>query len=147
MVMNYTINGLLNGTKLLVAKIFSKKKKYHLQFNHEEDGFWYVDFPGWPFDHSNLMMVGRAGNLCEELSDDGKHTYVDVVPRNTVKYMPGYACLVRQKHSLTGGATYSVEGMRRMHWDIWLCPVTLFVLGKYPKYIYFKKTGKNECNA
>jgi hypothetical protein len=145
--MNYSINDLLKGAKIMASKAFGCKKEYRLKFNHEEDGCWYIDYPEWPFDHHNLMMVAGADRLCDELSDDDKTTYVDVVPSNTVRLMPDYACLVRQKYSISGGATYSVEGLPRAHWDVWLCPVTLFVLGKYPKYIYFKKSKKHECNA
>ena len=36
--------------------------------------------------------------------------------------------------------TYQVTGLEGFERDIWLCPVTLFVLGRYPKYIYVKKS-------
>jgi hypothetical protein len=40
---------------------------------------------------------------------------------------------------LTGGSIYTVTDLPGFERDIWLCPVTLFVLGRYPKYIYVKK--------
>jgi hypothetical protein len=40
---------------------------------------------------------------------------------------------------LTGGAQYEVSGIAGFTKKIWLCPVTLFVLGNYPAYIYLKK--------
>ena len=53
--------------------------------------------------------------------------------------LPGYAELHRLDHSLTGGAHYEVRGLDGFNHKIWLCPVTLFVLGTYPAYIYVKK--------
>ena len=52
--------------------VFGRRDEYHLQFNHEDDGQWYVDFPSWPFDHHNLMMVAGADKLCQFLSDDDR---------------------------------------------------------------------------
>jgi len=53
----------------------------------------------------------------------------------------GYAELRRSDHSLTGGAHYEVKGIDGFTKNIWICPVTLFVLGNYPAYIYIKKTA------
>lgn len=132
----------LLGIKIILGCIFSFRKKYKLQFNCEEDNKWYVNFPNWPFDHHNLMMVAGADKLCEFLSNDGKFTYVEVIPSNKEKNYNGYAKLIRKEHSLTGGSIYKVTGLKEFNRDIWLCPVTLFVLGNYPKYIYVKKISK-----
>lgn len=145
--MNYTITNLLSGAKAMANSVFGKKKEYHLQFNHEEDGGWYVDFPNWPFDHHNLLMVRGADKMCEFLSDDDKFSYVNVIPTNKDEEHPGYAKLIQKEHSLTGGSTYQVTGLQGFERDIWLCPVTLFVLGQYPKYLYVKKTQNKECEA
>ncbi len=40
---------------------------------------------------------------------------------------------------ITDGSTYKVNGLEGFTRNIWVCPVTLFVLGEYPKYIYVKK--------
>ena len=84
-------------------------------------------------------MVCGADELCDYLSDDGRTTYVDVIPSNKRESHPGYAELIQGKHSLTGGSTYTVTGLPNFNRSIWLCPVTLFVLGRYPKYLYIKK--------
>ncbi len=138
--MNYTMNDLLNGAGVMARSVFGRRNEYHLQFNHEEDGCWYVDFPGWPFDHHNLMMVAGADKLCDFLSSDDKYAHVDVIPANREDDHPGYAKLVQKEHSLTGGSTYQVTGLEGFERDIWLCPVTLFVLGRYPKYLYIRKS-------
>ena len=137
--MNYSISDLVNGARTMAHSVFGKRDEYHLQFNHEEDGLWYVDFPNWPFDHHNLLMVAGADKLCAFLSDDDKYAYVDVIPAKKEEDHPGYAKLIQKDHSLTGGSTYQVTGLDGFNRDIWLCPVTLFVLGKYPKYMYIKK--------
>ncbi len=138
--MTYSINDLLHGAKVMSQSVFGRRDEYQLQFNHEDDRRWYVDFPGWPFDHHNLMMVAGADDLCEFLSDDDKFAHVSVIPSNKQLDKPGYACLVQGRHSLTGGSFYNVTGLEGFEREIWLCPVTLFVLGRYPKYIYIKKT-------
>ncbi|MBQ1722367.1 MAG: hypothetical protein II034_01075 [Muribaculaceae bacterium] len=144
--MDYGMNDLLHGARVMANSVFGRRSEYHLQFNHEEDGKWYVNFPGWPFDHHNLMMVAGADKLCAYLSDDDEYAYVDVVPSKRQINMPGYACLVRGEHSLVGGSTYTATGLPGFKRDIWLCPVTLFVLGQYPKYIYIKKGHRQQAS-
>lgn len=141
--MTYTMNDLLNGARVISKSVFGRKNEYSLQFNHEDDGCWYVDFPGWPFSHHNLMMVAGADKMCAYLSDDDKYAYVNVIPANEEEDHPGYAKLIQKEHSLTGGSTYEVTGLEGFNRDIWLCPVTLFVLGQYPKYLYVKKNTKH----
>lgn len=138
--MDYSLKDLKNAASLIQKSVFGKKSEYQLKFNHEADGCWYVDFPNWPFDHHNLMMVAGADKLCAFLSDDDRFAHVDVMPSNKRIDMPGYACLVQGEHSLTGGSTYTVTDLPGFEREIWLCPVTLFVLGRYPKYIYVKKS-------
>ena len=137
--MNYTISDLMNGAKIMAHSVFGNKKEYNITFNKEQDGYWYVDFPGWPFDHHNLMMVAGADNLCEFLSDDKKTVTVSVIPESKENNHLGYAKLIQTESSLTGGSTYKVTGIEGFNRNIWLCPVTLFVLGTYPKYLYIKK--------
>ena len=117
--------------------------------NKEDDGFWYVDYPNWPFDHSHLQMVRGADKFCELLSYDGKHTKVSVIPSNEFKVLQSHDlnerfALIKTESSLTEGATYQVQinQFKRLGAFIWLCPVTLFVLGEYPEYLYVKTMMK-----
>lgn len=95
--MNYSMRDLLTGAQVMSKSVFGQKKEYTIQFNHEEDGLWYVDFPNWPFDHHNLLMVAGADQMCAFLSDDDKNTWVNVIPTNKEEDHPGYAKLI-QKH-------------------------------------------------
>ena len=135
------MKNLTKAASLMQKSVFGKKSEYALKFNHESDGCWYIDFPGWPFDHHNLMMVAGADDLCDYLSDDGLETRVCVRPTSKREKHEGYAELRRLDHSLTGGAHYEVRGINGFKKKIWLCPVTLFVLGTYPAYIYLKKNA------
>ena len=137
--MTYSFNALKNGAKAMEKSVFGKKEEYIIKFNHEEDGLWYVDFPNWPFDHHNLLMVAGADELCAFLSEDNVSPYISVIPASKKEEHEGYAELTRVNSSLTGGATYEVKNLPGFNRDIWLCPVTLFVLGEYPKYMYIKK--------
>lgn len=139
--MNFSMNDLLHGAQVMASSVFGRKGEYSLQLNHEEDGCWYVDFPGWPFDHHNLIMVAGADKLCAVLSDDNRYAHVEI-PSNKRLDKPGYACLVQGEYSLTGDSTYTVTDLPGFEREIWLCPVTLFVLGRYPKYIYAKKSER-----
>ena len=77
--------------------------------------------------------------MCAFLSDDDVTSEILVRPSSKRLQLEGYAELIQKDHSLTGGSTYEVRNLEGFHRDIWLCPVTLFVLGKYPKYMYIKK--------
>ena len=89
--MDYTLEDLTKAISMV--KNIEKKEEYIISFTKEDDGFWYVDYPNWPFDHSHLQMVRGADKLCELLSYDGKHTKVSVIPSNEFK--------VLQSHDLT----------------------------------------------
>ncbi len=137
--MNYTIKDLTQGAKAMARSVFGKKAEYQLQFNHEEDGLWYIDYPNWAFEHHNLLMVNGSDELCAFLSDDDKFTKVSVIPSKERKEHKGYFELEQLESGLTTGSTYKVNNLEGFTRNIWICPVTLFVLGQYPKFIYVKK--------
>ena len=83
-------------------------KVFHLRFNKEADGDWYIDFPGYPFAHHNLMMVAGANQLCAYVAEK-----------------EGHPCR----------AVVDWEGREVEVDQAWLCPVTLLVLFQYPKKI------------
>ena len=57
-------------------------------------------------------------------------------------YVCGVICLIRQCYRIFGGATYKVSNLEGFTKEVWICPVTLFVLGKYPKRIYVSNSQK-----
>ena len=98
-----------------------RRSKYDLAFHREDDGVWYVDFPDWPFAHHNLAMV------------------VEVIACKHPISLSGYSILTKTYSNLLYGADYDATGFENLHRSVWICPVTLFVLGRYPKYLYLKK--------
>ena len=129
--------------------MLNRKRKYQIQFNKEKDGCWYVDFPHWPFSHDNLAMVSGADKMLELLSDGDLLIRVCVILAKKQEKHDEYIELVQTEHSLFGGSTYQVEYepfKERFKRDtLWICPVTLFVLGQYPKFIYVKRTDYKEA--
>ena len=98
-----------------------RHREYDLQFVYD-DNMWYIDMP-WPGDRYNLAMVAGSNHLL---------TYLDT-------NVDGYFECVKQYSGLFAGATYKVNGLADFTREIWICPVTLTVLGHYPKYIYIKQ--------
>ena len=139
----YTIKEICKGAPKLVRSVLNKKREYRIQFNKEKDGCWYVDFPHWPFSHDNLAMVSGADKMLDLLSDGVSLVKVSVIPAKKKEQHNGYIELEQTEHSLFGGSTYQVKYepfIQRFKRDtLWICPVTLFVLGRYPKFIYVKR--------
>lgn len=117
--------------------IFSfKKREYTLTFNKESDRLWYIDMP-WPGDHGNLQMVGGADKLLAFLNPS--KVTISCIPSKEDKEILGYFKLRRTVWGWAKGAFYQVEGLDGFSREIWICPVTLCVLGYYPKFIYIKQ--------
>ena len=124
-------------------------KIFHLTFNKEADGDWYIDFPGYPFAHHNLMMVAGTNHLCAYVANMEGHpdkACVDVTIDSHL--IEGRQPIVTMERTNKGyGATYNCVGASGrvpvINWNgkdieittAWLCPVTLLVLFKYPKKI------------
>ena len=132
---------------LLKAMIF-RKAKLKVSFTKEENGRWYVDFPNWPLSHDNLEMVAGADDLLDLLNKGTNHVTLQVSTKPLAKFDSIKTIELKKVHSaLTKGAFYTVEtplegwekpnSIRRK--QLWLCPVTLTVLGHYPQNIYFRK--------
>ena len=83
-------------------------------------------------------MVGGADKLCSYLADGGKAISVKVVAGQHSLPFSGYGLLTKTYSNLLYGADYDATGFESFHRSVWICPVTLFVLGRYPKYIYVK---------
>lgn len=129
------INGVIN------AKV-RKEQVYQLAFVKEADGGWYIDLPQWTGAHANLAMVAGSDDLLDHLLKRDNRVEMEVVKSDTpIDGMEGYFCCKQIDMSLLGGATYTVHGVRGFDRTVWICPVTLFVLGEYPKFIYIRQTN------
>ena len=124
-------------------------KIFHLKFNKEADGAWYIDFPGFPFAHRNLMMVAGADMLCEYIAGQEGHPDCAIVDVTTgdklidgktpdltmTRIKKGYGATYKNK--LEDGLPPFImrDGQPVSIARAWICPVTLLVLGRYPKQI------------
>ena len=113
-----------------------RRSKYDLTFYHEGDGVWYLDFPDWPFAQHNLAMVGGADKLCSYLADGRQTIHVEVIASKHSLSLSGYGLLTKTYSNLFYGADYDATGFENFHRNVWICPVTLFVQGRYLKNIY-----------
>jgi hypothetical protein len=128
---------------LLLKAIILRKSQLEVSFTKESNERWYVDFPNWPLYHSMLEMVAGADDLLNLLNSGSNHISLTVHTTKPRKYDIE---LKKVKSSLTKGAFYIVEtpfkgwerpnSIRRK--QLWLCPVTLTVLGQYPKQIWLE---------
>lgn len=108
-----------------------------LTFNKEKNGRWYIVLPNRVGPHASLEMVAGADTFLDILS----HNTNDVSVEVNNEPFEGCSELNRIHKHLFNGADYLLnkfEG-RTIEHKMWLCNVTLFVLGKFPKTIYFSK--------
>ena len=128
----------------LLKAMILHKADIKVSFTKESNGRWYVDFPNWPLSHDNLEMVAGADDLLDILNNGTNHVSLQVYTKRPKEY----DIELKKIHSaLTKGAFYTVEtplngweksnSVRRK--QLWLCPVTLTVLGQYPQQIFFKQ--------
>ena len=147
----------------LIANVLIRRKHYTLSFFAEGPFIrymdaqhlnipkkWYYDFKHWGFSKGHLEMVAGANHLCDYYSNNGYYLTIDIVAtKKPLKNEEGYDKYVSEempkdmklKHKIISGRTYCKTEDKKIT-TMWICPVTLFVLGRYPKYIYIKK--KNE---
>jgi hypothetical protein len=137
---------------ILLFNVLIHRKHYKLQFDAEDMGAfrrWYYHFPLWGFSHDNLEMVSGAELMCEKYITIGtKTTVVDIIAsRKDLGDIPSYDHF-KATDDLKGKPLFDRITLGRNYrgekGDFWICPVTLFVLGRYPKHLYIKKLEKYE---
>ena len=105
---------------------------------------WYCEVPGFPkelFEHT--LMVGGASKFLDYYSrgEDRLVATIKIANEMEDKWFCG-SRLYKNSSTLTGGAFYK-DPSGNFNEEIWLCPVTLFLLGKYPERILIYKINKN----
>jgi hypothetical protein len=142
---------------ILLFNVIFRRKHYVLTFVAEHDSQikrWYYKFPHWGFEHGNLEMVSGADSMCEYYAEGKDEVTVDVIALKEIDaktasdgydFFEGLKQEGSFKDKLLLGRTYqnvkaNKEGKLVIR-TIWICPVTLFVLGRYPNVLYIKKHG------
>ena len=105
---------------------------------------WYCDVPGFPkelFEHT--LMVGGASKFLEYYSrgDNMIKATIKIANEMDDRHFCG-SRLYKDSSTITGGAFYK-DPSGNFNEEIWLCPVTLFLLGKYPERILIYRINKN----
>ena len=111
--------------------------KQHLKFYKEETGRWYVDLPEFLAaggEKADLEMVFGADTWLDILSNQGKAVEIEI---SSDEELDNHLILTNIDES---GACYKAETFEGVRYDhvVWLCPVTIFVFGKFPEKIYYK---------
>lgn len=114
----------------------TRKFNFILSFNKEADNCWYVDIP-YPFSHANLQMVAGADRFLETLARGGRRVTVEFCDHS----FDGFE---HEWHAVPGhesfGCTYDVTSPLYSG-TAWLCPITIYVLGHFPKDIYIRQVA------
>ena len=113
-----------------------------LRFYKEESGNWYADIPSWTGRKSALRMVSGADDLLDLIAKGRDEVYLYF----SEEEIDGADILYFKKKSWINGATYKLKKYKGINQSmkVWLCNVTLHVLGKFPRRIYFAEVEYNE---
>ena len=137
---------------ILLKNFIFRKKKYTLHFIAENDPpikRWYYDFPHWGFNHANLEMVAGADALCDRYSNGKDEFTIGITASRKPRPYSLNLCDEFIAESLPKGTSwkdkyiwgrdYTCTNANGETMKMWICPVTLFVLGRYPKYLYIRR--------
>lgn len=144
---------------VLIFNVIVRRSRYTLSFVKDDDGVWYYNFKGWGFAKYHLTMVSGADAMCEVMSKDSKEAKVDIIasknrlPSDKIAGYQEWVADDRFEHEtfiddIIRGRTYTKlwvddNGTSRVQ-VFWICPVTLFVLGRYPNFLYLKAHGESK---
>lgn len=139
---------------ILICNLLIRRKKYKLHFVAEDyGGFkrWFYDFKHWGFSHGNLEMVCGADGLCEFYGRGKNDLTIDITCSNKPRNYCVNLCDEFVAKDLPKGTPFLDRYLLGRDYEcknfmgndetktMWICPVTLFVLGRYPKYIYVRR--------
>ena len=138
---------------MLILNFIIRRKYYTLSFFAEVDPpfkRWYYHFKHWGFQKANLEMVAGADKLCELYANGKNNLTINIIVSNKPirRYQLDTDCYdtfigttypygTKLKDKCVWGRDYTKHNDNNV--KMWICPVTLFVLGRYPNYIYIKK--------
>ena len=114
-----------------------------IKFYKEESGRWYADLPEYIASggtKEDCEMVGGADDWLDILSQGENEVVVAI----EIEPFEGSEVLTLDNTDYgfpEFGATYRVgyyKGVNYSHRTLWLCPVTLFVFGEYPKKMFYR---------
>lgn len=98
---------------------------------------WYADIPSWTGRKSALRMISGADDLLDMVAKGRDEVYMHFSETE----IEDCEVLYFKKKTFINGATYRLKKFEgnNVKQNVWLCNVTLHVLGKFPRRIYFKE--------
>ena len=112
-----------------------------LKFYKESDNRWYVDLPEWTGSKAELEMVAGADSMLEYMAEGEAQVWLMLSEQefqNADKLE-----FLRLATEIENGAFYKLEKYRGIEigLEMWLCDVTKFVFGDFPKMIFLSATN------
>ena len=103
---------------------------------YKDEGTWYVDLPEWEGSWADLAMVSGADTMLDIISQGENDIKVllsteDFDGSNRLEFL-------RRSPEVGEGSWYLMKTYKGIEYDLelWLCDVTIFVFGEFPKNIY-----------
>jgi hypothetical protein len=110
-----------------------------LKFYKESDNRWYVNLPEWEGTKSELEMVAGADNMLEYMAEGENNVSVfmseeEFEGADTLQF-------VSLADEIGNGAFYKLKTYLgiEINLEIWICDVTKFIFGDFPKKIHILK--------
>ena len=97
-------------------------------------GSWFAHLPDYPGDPGDLLMVEGADELCDIIEERNKYLN-GIITIEVFEEVPSdeiYDFKLTFDELLSDGAIYTVDN----DMSIWLCSVTKYVFGGFPKTLY-----------
>ena len=111
------------------------------KFYRDEIG-WFVDLPEWEGEKWELQMVMGADSFLDILSQGENEVFVTLStePFNNCEELSFQHLGAIEGPEIGEGAWYILNQYLGIDFNLkmWLCDVTKFVFGNFPKNIYFK---------
>ena len=103
---------------------------------YKDEGGWFVDLPEWEGTKADLAMVSGADTMLDIISQ-GEN---DIKVLLSTEEFDGSNRLefLRESPEVGEGSWYLMKSYKGIEYDLelWLCDVTIFVFGNFPKNIY-----------
>lgn len=112
-----------------------------LKFYKESDNRWYVDLPEWTGSKAELEMVSGADSMLEYMAEGEGQVWL-VLSEQEFENADKLEFL-RLATEIENGAFYKLDKYRGIEigLEMWLCDVTKFVFGDFPKTIFLSATN------
>jgi hypothetical protein len=103
---------------------------------YKDEGGWFVDLPEWEGTKADLAMVSGADTMLDIISQGDN----DIQVLLSTEEFDGSNRLefLRESPEVGEGSWYLMKTYKGIEYDLelWLCDVTIFVFGEFPKNIY-----------